>query len=68
MMHPVSIAVGPFVLQHLGESLALGVGMVPEVEKEQQKHYAIEGDDVHKDGKLVAALLQEEILTNVASH
>lgn len=67
MMHSVSIAVRPFALQHFGKPLALGVGMVPEVEEEQQKHCAIEGDNVHKDGKLVAAVLQEEILTNVAS-
>lgn len=66
MVQRISIAVGPLGPQHLGEPLALAVGVVPEVEEEQQKDHTVGADYVHEDGELVGTVLQEEILTNVA--
>ena len=56
------------VLHGLGEPLALGVGMVPEVEEEQQEDEPVEADDVDEDRELVGAVLQKEILADVCGH
>lgn len=55
-------------LQHFRQPLALGVGVVPEVEEEEQENQAIQANDVDKDGELVGAVLHEEILGNVAGY
>lgn len=55
-------------LQHFRQPLALGVGVVPEVEKEEQENQAIQANDVDKDGELVGAVLHEEILGDVAGY
>lgn len=52
-------------LQHFGQPLASGVGVVVEVEKEEQENHAVRADDVDKDGELVRAVVQEEILADV---
>lgn len=52
-------------LQHFGQPLASGVGVVVEVEKEEQENHAVGTDDVDKDGELVWAVIQEEILADV---
>lgn len=55
-------------LQHFGQPLALGVGVVPEVEEEEQENQAIQGDDVDEDRELVGTVLHEEILADVSGH
>lgn len=55
-------------LQHFWQPLALGVGVVPEVEEEKQENQAIRANDVDEDGELVWAVLYEEILGDVAGH
>lgn len=55
-------------LKDLWQSLALGVGMVPEVEEEKQENQAVQADDVDEDWELVLAVLYEEILGDVAGH
>lgn len=55
-------------LQHLRQPLALRVGVVPEVEEEQQENQAVQEDNVNEDGELVGAVLQVEILGDVAGH
>ena len=73
VLHAVGVAVddsvgvvGPaLVLQDLGQPLALGVGVVPEVEEEEEEDKAVQADDVHEDGELVRAVLHEEILEDV---
>lgn len=55
-------------LQYFRQPLALGVGVVPEVEEEEQENQAIRADDVDKDRELVGAVLHEEILGDVAGH
>lgn len=55
-------------LQHFRQPLALGVGVVPEVEEEEQENQAVETDDVDEDGELVWAVLHEEILGDVAGY
>lgn len=52
-------------LQHFRQPLALGVCVIPEVEKKEQENQAIQGNDVDEDGKLVGAI-HEEILGDVA--
>jgi len=56
------------ILQHFRQPLALGVGVVVEVEEEKQENQAVQADDVDKDGKLVWAVLHEEVLGDVAGH
>ena len=57
---------GPaLVLQDLGQPLALGVGVVPEVHEEEEEDQAVQADDVHEDGELLSAVLHEEILDDV---
>ena len=56
------------VLHGLGEPLALGVGMVPEVQEQQQEDESVEANDVDEDRKLVGAVLQKEILPDVCGH
>lgn len=56
------------ILQYFRQPLALGVGVVPEVEEEEQENQAVRADDVDKDGELVGAVLCEEILGDVACH
>lgn len=55
-------------LQHFRQPLALSVGVVPEVEEEEQENQAIETNDVDEDGELVWAVLHEEILGDVAGY
>lgn len=55
-------------LQYFRQPLALGVGVVPEVEEEEQENQAIRADDVDKDRELVGAVLHEEVLGDVAGH
>lgn len=55
-------------LKHLGEPLALGVGVVPEVEEQQQEDEPVEADYVDEDGELVGAVLQEEVLADMGGH
>lgn len=55
-------------LKDLWQSLALGVGMVPEVEEEKQENQAVQADDVDEDWELVWAVLYEEILGDVAGY
>lgn len=55
-------------LQHFRQPLAFGVGMVPEVEEEEQENQAVRANDVDKDGELVWAVLNEEILRDVAGY
>lgn len=55
-------------LQHFGQPLSLGVGVVPEVEEEEQENQAVQADDVDEDRELVGAIRNKEILGNVAGH
>lgn len=55
-------------LQHLGQPLSLGVGVVPEVEEKEQENQAVQADDVDEDRELVGAIRNEEILGDVAGH
>lgn len=55
-------------LQHFREPLAFGVGVVPEVQEEKHENQAVQADDVDKDGELVIAVLDEEILGDVSGH
>lgn len=55
-------------LQNFRQPLAFGVGVVPEVEEEEQENQAIQANDVDKDGELVIAVLHEEILGDVSGH
>lgn len=55
-------------LQHFRKPLALSVSVVPEVEKQEEEDQTVEGNDVDKNGKLVGAILYEEILGDVGSH
>lgn len=55
-------------LQHFRQPLAFGVGVVPEVEEEEQENHAIQPDDVDEDRELVGAVRHEEILGDVGGH
>lgn len=55
-------------LQHFRQPLALGVGVVPEVEEEEQENQAIQANDVDEDRELVGTVLHEEILGNVGGY
>lgn len=55
-------------LQHFRQPLAFGVGVVPEIEKEEQENQPVQADDVDEDGELVGAVLHEEVLGDVAGH
>lgn len=55
-------------LQHFRQPLALGVGVVPEVEEEKQENQAVQANDVDEDGELVGAVLHEEVLRDVSGH
>lgn len=61
-MQPVSI------LQPFGKPFPFGVGVIPEVQEQQEEHQAIQTNDVDKDWELVWTVLQEEVLANVTSH
>lgn len=63
----VAVVCPCLILQHFRQPFALGVGVVPEVEEEEQENQAIRGDDVDEDGELVGAV-HEEILGDVARH
>ena len=56
------------VLHRLGEPLALGVGMVPEVQEEQQEDEPVEANDVDEDRELIGAVLQKEILADMCGY
>lgn len=56
------------ILQNLWQPLALGVGVVPEVEEKEQENQAVRADDVDKDGELVWAVLHEEVLGDVGGN
>lgn len=61
--------VGPCLsLQYFRQPLTLGVGVVPEVEKEEQENQAVRANDVDKDGELVGAVLHEKVLGDVGGH
>lgn len=63
------VGVGPgFGLKYLGKPLSLGVGVVPEVEEEEEKDQAVEAYYVDEDGELVGTVLHEEILPDVGGH
>lgn len=64
----ISVVCPCLSLQHFGQPLALGVGVVPEVEEEEQENQAIQGDDVDEDGELVGTVLHEKILADVGGH
>lgn len=64
----VAVVFPLLILQYFGQPLALGVGVVPEVEEEEQENKAVCSDDGDKDWELVGAVLQEEILGDVAGH
>lgn len=55
-------------LQHFGQPLSLGVGVVPEVEEKEQENQAVQADDVDEDRELVVAIRDEEILGDVTGH
>lgn len=64
---PVTRSIGS-VLQDLGETLALGVGVVPEVDEEEEEEQAVQADDVDENGEPVGAVLHEEVLADVRGH
>lgn len=55
-------------LQHFRKPLALGVSVVPEVQEEEKEDQTVEANDVDEDGKLIGAILYEEILGDVGGH
>lgn len=55
-------------LQHFRQPLALGVGVVPEVEEKEQEDQAVQANDVDKDGELVWAVLDEKVLGDVGGN
>lgn len=55
-------------LQHFRQPLALGVGVVPEVEEKEQENQAVRTNDVDEDGELVWAVSHEEVLRNVGGN
>lgn len=68
-IHDAVGVVGPRLgLQHFGKPLAFGVGVVPEVEEQEQENQAVQPNDVDKDGEVVEAVLDEEILRDVAAN
>lgn len=61
--------VGPHPgLQHFRKPLALSVSVVPEVQEEEKEDQTVEANDVDEDGKLIRAILYEEILGDVGGH
>lgn len=64
----VAVVCPRLILQYFRQPLSLGVGVVPEVEEEEQENQAVRADDVNKDGELVGTVLQEEILADVGGH
>lgn len=66
--HTVGVVCPCLSLQYFGQPLAFGVGVVPEVEEEEQENQAIQADDVDEDRELVGAVLHEEILGDVGGH
>lgn len=64
----VAVVCPGLILQHFRQPLALGVGVVPEVEEEEQENQAVGGDYVDKDGEIVGAVLYEEILGDMGRH
>lgn len=64
----VAVVCPCLILQHFRQPLALGVGVVPEVEEEEQENQAVGGDYVDKDGEIVGAVLYEEILGDMGRH
>lgn len=61
--------VGPCLcLQNFRKPLALCVGVVPEVEEEEEEDQTVEADDVDEDRKPIRAILYEEILGDVGGH
>lgn len=66
--HAVGVVCPRLRLQHFGQPLSLGVGVVPEVEEEEQENQAVQADDVDEDRELVGAIRDEEILGDVAGH
>lgn len=65
--NPIAVVCPSLSLQNFRQPLALGVGVVPEVEEEEQENQAVQADDVYEDGELVGAI-HEEILGDVARH
>lgn len=55
-------------LQHFRKPLALRVSVVPEVQEEEKEDQTVEANDVDEDGKLIGAILYEEILGDVGGH
>lgn len=55
-------------LEDLGQPLAFGVSMVPEVQEEEEEDQAVAADDVDEDGELVGAVLDEEVLPDMGGH
>lgn len=53
-------------MEYFGKSLALGVGVIVEVEEQDQEDQPIKTDDVEEDGELVGTLLHEEELADVS--
>lgn len=55
-------------LQHFRKPLALSVSVVPEVQEEEKEDQTVEANDVDEDGKLIGAILYEEILGDVGGY
>lgn len=55
-------------LKHFRKPLPLGVSVVPEVHEEEKEDQTVEANDVDEDGKLIGAILYEEILGDVGGH
>lgn len=55
-------------LQHFRKPLAFSVSVVPEVQEEEKEDQTVEANDVDEDGKLIGAILYEEILGDVGGH
>lgn len=54
-----------FHVSCFGWPLTLGISTVPKMEKEHQEYAAVTHNDVHKDWKLVLAILHEKELADV---
>lgn len=67
-MNVIAVLVAGPVLVHFGKPLAFGVGMIVEVEEQDQKDQPVQTDDVEEHWKLVRTIFHEEKLSNVSGH
>lgn len=64
----ISVLLAGPVLVHFGKPFAFGVGMIVEVEKQDQKDQPVQTDNVEKHWKLVRTIFHEEELADVSGH